>query len=226
MRGLSHLTADAIGAAASTVPGANPDEIWYPFYDYLAYPTAGQQQLAFFVNPIGAGVTSAPGAAGTKTEADTNMTASGLLPKGNRFFWVGVEVKWWPGSAAARGPAAQNTVGFNWADTYAVMKSGWLRIRIQNRDYVTDGPLEMFPATTRLAGAAALADQTTIAAASLTQFDYATSAGRPYEVVSQFIDNMQGFTCVMFWPAAVATPSGVNGRIGVRLLGRLIRDPQ
>lgn len=226
MRGLSHLDPAAINAAASTVPGQNLDEIWYPFYDYLAYPTAGQTQLAFFVNAIGAGVTSAPGATGTKTEADTNMTASGLLPKGNRFFWVGVEVKWWPGSAAARGPGAENTIGFNWADTYAVMKSGWLRIRIQNRDYVTDGPLEMFPATTRLAGIGAVADQTTAGANLLTQFDYATTAGRPYEVVSQFIDNMQGFTAVMFWPAAVATPSGVNARIGIRLLGRLIRDPQ
>ena len=45
MRGLAHLTPDAINAAASTVPGATPDEVWYPLYDYLVYPTTGQAQL-------------------------------------------------------------------------------------------------------------------------------------------------------------------------------------
>lgn len=224
MRGLAHLTPDAINAATSTVPGATPDEVWNPLYDYLAYPTTGQSQLAFFVNGIGAGTTSAPGATGTKTEADTNMSSSGLLPKGNRFFWVGVEVKFWAGAAVARGPAAQATIGSNWIDTFNVLKSGWLRIRIQNRDFVLDSPLDMFPPTTRLAGAAAVADQTTIAATSLTQFDYAVGAGRPYEIVSQYIDNMQGFTCVMFWPALVTVVNAA--RIGVRLMGRLVRDPQ
>lgn len=226
MRGLPHLSKQAINESVSTVPGAQLDQIWYPLYDYLSYPTAGQTQLAFFTQPIGQGTTSAPGATGSKTEADTNLTSSGLLPKGNRFYFVGVELKWWPALAAARGPAAENTVGTNWIDTYNVLKSGWLRIRIQNRDYLQDGPLDMFPATSRIAGAAAIGDATTAGANQLTQFDYAVGAGRPYEIVSQWIDNMQGFTCVIFWPAAVALAAATAARIGVRMLGYLVRDPQ
>lgn len=224
MRGLPHLTPAAINSAVSTVPGASPDQIWYPTYDYLTYPTTGQSQLAFFTNPIGAGVTSAPGASGSKTESDTNLTSAGLFPKGNRFYWVGVEVKFWPGAAVARGPAAETTVGQNWNDVNNVLKSAWLRVRIQNRDYVLDGPLDLFPPTTRLAGAAAIADSTTAGANLLTQFDYAVGAGRPYEIVPQWIDNMQGFTAVMFWPALVTVTNAA--RIGLRLLGYLIRDPQ
>jgi len=224
MRGLPHLSKQAINEAVSTVPGASPDQIWFPLYDYASYPLAGQSQLAFFTQPIGAGVTSAPGATGTKTEADTNLTSAGLLPKGNRFYWVGLELKWWPGATVARGPAAESTIGQNWIDAVNVLKSGWLRIRIQNRDYVQDGPLDMFPATTRVAGAAAVADATTAAANLLTQFDYAVGAGRPYEIVPQWIDNLQGFTAVIFWPAAVTVLN--ISRIGLRMLGYLVRDPQ
>jgi hypothetical protein len=224
MRGLPHLSQDTINKSVSTVPGAAPDQIWYPAYDYLTYPVGGQTQLAFFTQPIGQGVTSHPGAVGSKTEADTNLTAAGLFPKGNRFFWVGVEIKWWPGAAIARGPAAEATVGSNWIDTYNILKSGWLRIRIQNRDYVQDAPLDLFPPTTRLAGAAAIGDATTAGANQLTQFDYAVGAGRPYEIVSQWIDDLRGFTAVMFWPVAVAAVTA--GRIGLRLLGYLVRDPQ
>jgi hypothetical protein len=226
MLGLPSLSQEAINKAVSTVPGATPDQIWWPLYDYLVYPVAGQAQLAFFTQPIGQGVASSFGAAGTKTEADTNFTASGLLPKGNRFYWVGVEVKFWAGAAAARGaPAAEATAGNNMNDINNVLRSGWLRIRIQNRDYVQDGPLDMFPASTRLAGVQAFSDNFTAGANSLvTAADYAAGAGRLYQVVPQFIDAMQGLGVVIFWPVAVAVTT--QARIGVRLLGYLIRDPQ
>lgn len=48
---------------------------WYPIYDRVTYVTAGQTELQFFVNQIGAGTPA-------KTKADTNMKTSEVLPQG------------------------------------------------------------------------------------------------------------------------------------------------
>lgn len=225
MPGLNRLTRDQLAAHRVTVPGAQ-DEIYAPLYDSASYPAAGQTQLTFFALPIGQGTTSAPGATGTKTEADTNLTNAGLLPKGNRFFCTGIEFLFFPGSNPGRGAAADANVGFNWNDTYAVAKSGWVRFRIQNRDYILDGPLQNFPPVTRLAGVASVTSTLTAGASTLDQIDYASFAGMPYNIVPVYIESNQAFTVQVNWPAAVALPSAAAGRIFCRLRGRLIRDAQ
>lgn len=205
-----------------TVPGEQ-DAIYSPLYDSLTYLAAGQQSLTFFAVPIGQGTTSAPGATGPKTEADTNLTNAGLLPKGNRFYCTGLEFSFLPGSLPGN-TGALATTGQNTNDVNAVAKAGWARFRIQNRDYTIDGPLGVFPPLNRLAVASTPASVVT--ATTIVQTDYAAFAGAPYNIVPVFIESNQAFSVSVFFPALVALPSTVAGRIFCRLRGQLIRDAQ
>jgi hypothetical protein len=223
--GLNNLTKSDLSSHRVTVPGMQ-DAIYAPLYDSATYAAAGQQQLTFFALPIGQGTTSAPGATGAKTEADTNLTNAGLLPKGNRFYCTGLEFQFYPGNNPGFGATADAQLGRNWNDVYAVAKSGWIRFRIQNRDYILDGPLINFPPVVRLAGAASVTSTLTAGAATAGEIDYASFAGMPYNIVPVFIESNQAFTVQLNWPAAVALPSTVAGRIFVRLRGRLVRDAQ
>lgn len=223
--GLPNLSRGDLASHRVTVPGMQ-DAIYAPLYDSASYLAAGQLQLNFFAVPIGQGTTSAPGATGGKTEADTNMSNAGLLPKGNRFYCTGLEFQFYPGSNPGRGAAADSTAGFNWNDVYAVAKSAWVRFRIQNRDYILDGPIGNFPPVVRLAGAASITSTLTAGASTMGQIDYASFAGMPYNIVPVFIESNQAFSVQVNWPALVALPSAVAGRIFCRLRGRLIRDAQ
>jgi hypothetical protein len=225
MGGLAQTTAAALAAHVSSLTGTQ-DEIYSPLYDSATYPAAGIAQLAFFQTQIGQGTTTAPGATGPKTEADTNMLNGGMLAKGNRFYCTGIEIQFFFGSSTTLAAGADANLGRNWADVYALMKSGWVRFRIQNRDYIIDGPLINFPSVTRLAGVASLTSTLTAGASTASNVDYATSAGSPYQLVPVYIEQTQGFSVVLNWPALVALPSTVAGRLFVRLRGRLIRDAQ
>ena len=225
MAGLNRLNRQDLASHRVTVPGTQ-DEIYAPLYDSATYAAAGQTQLTFFALPIGQGTTTAPSASGAKTEADTNLTNAGLLPKGNRFYCTGLEFQFFPGSNPGNGAAADSIIGRNWNDVYAASKSGWVRFRIQNRDYILDGPLCNFPPVTRLAGASAVTSTLTAGASTAGTIDYASFAGMPYNIVPVFIESNQSFTVQVNWPAAVALPSTVAARIFCRLRGRLIRDAQ
>ena len=225
MPGLNQTSRSELAAHRVTVPGTQ-DEIYAPLYDSATYATAGQTQLTFFALPIGQGTTTAPGATGTKTEADTNLTNAGLLPKGNRFYCTGLEFIFLPGNNPGFGATADASLGRNWNDTYAVAKSGWVRFRIQNRDYILDGPLQNFPPVTRLAGVASVTSTLTAGAATAGEIDYCSFAGMPYNLVPVFIESNQSFTVQVNWPAAVSLPSTTAARIFCRLRGRLIRDAQ
>lgn len=218
--GLQRINQGNLAAHRVTVPGVQ-DEIYAPLYDSVAYPQAGATQLNFFSTPIGQGTTSAPGATGVKTEADTNMTNAGLLPKGNRFYCTGIEFNFLP-AALPGNTGALATTGQNTNDVYEVANSGWVRFRVQNRDYVLDGPLGVFPPLNRLAVASTPASVVT--ATTIVQVDYAAFGGVPYNIVPVFIEENQGFGVQVNWPAAVGITA--LSRIFCRLRGRLIRDAQ
>jgi hypothetical protein len=222
MIGLPRITGGDLASHRVTVPGTQ-DEIYAPLYDSAVYLAAGQLQMNFFQVPIGSGTTSAPGATGAKTEADTNMTNNGLLPKGNRFYCTGIELNFLPGSVPGN-TGALATTGQNTNDVNAAAKGGWLKFRIQNRDYVLDGPIGLFPPLNRLAVASTPASVVT--ATTIVQVDYAAFAGVPYNIVPVFIESNQSFSVQLNWPALVPLPSTVAGRIFCRLRGRLIRDAQ
>lgn len=224
------VTAAQIAQYRSTVPNV-ADSIFNPLYDYQSYPTAGGLIFTFFLQAQGQGATSALNATGTKTIADTNMKASGQLPRGNRFLCKGIEVEFWPGSspglevAAALPSAAQ--MGRNWDDVYAVIRNGSLTFNVQDRIYAQDAPLMKFPPQTRLTGVAALSSTTgTVATQSFQQIDYATACGAGYNIVPVYLESTQFFNVTINFPALVPTPSTVDARIGVRLVGNLVRDAQ
>ena len=225
MAGLNRLTRGDLAAHVASLPGSQ-DEIYSPLYDSAVYAAAGQLQLTFFALPIGQGTTSAPGATGTKTENDTNLTNAGLLPKGNRFYCTGLEFLFFPGNNPGFGATADAQLGRNWNDVFAVAKGGWVRLRIQNRDYILDGPIQNFPPVTRLAGVGSVTSTLTAGAATAGEIDYASIAGMPYNLVPVYIESNQAFTVQLNWGAAIALPSNVAGRIFCRLRGRLIRDAQ
>lgn len=225
MAGLRRITAQDLASHRVTVPGTQ-DEIYSPLYDSAAYVSATTTQIAFFSLPIGQGTTSAPGGAGPKTEADTNLTNAGLLPKGNKFYCTGIEFQIFPGVSPGRGGVADATAGQFTNDMYVLSKSAWARFRIQNRDYIIDGPLINFPPVSRLSGFAAAATNLTTGAATYSEIEYASIAGAPYNIVPTYILDNQYFSLTVFWPAAITLPSTTNPRIFARLRGRLIRDAQ
>lgn len=204
------------------------DVIWSPTYDLQAYPAAGQAAFTFFSTPIGQGTTSAPGGAGAKTLHDTNMTQAGNFAAGNQFLAVGIEFDFFPaGNPGFFGAAVLNTVvGRNWNDLYAVGKAGVVTLTVQNRIYCQDGPLSKFPSQTGLDGVAASSDATTAAAASFAQIEYARLCGLAYNIVPILIKETQAFSLTLNFAGLVALPSGAIGRIGARLMGKLIRNAQ
>jgi hypothetical protein len=200
------------------------DIIWNPLYDSASYiATTGQTQLSFFSVPQGQGTTTAPSAAGSKTLADTNMTAAGQLTKGNAFYMTGQEVLFYPGENPESAPATVINNFIN--DTWIFGKSGILTLTIgSNRTYLQDGPLGMFPPVTRLAVASALAGWAVTN--SLLETGYAVLSGEVYTVVPIYIEATLGFQEVMTWPAAVALASANNARVFSRLRGYLNRNAQ
>lgn len=225
MAGLQRITKANLAQHRVTVPGVN-DEIYAPLYDFANYVAAGQTSLNFFSLPIGQGVTTAPGAAGTKTEADTNLTNGNILPRDNSFYCTGIEVVLFPGVSPGAGGVADATAGQFVNDVYAIGKSGFLKLRIGGRDYIVDGPLMVFPSTQGLGVAAAVATNLTAGAATFAQINYARFVGQAYTMVPLWILPNQNFSVQMIWPAAVATPSTQIARIGVRLRGRFTRSAQ
>lgn len=201
--------------------GGEYEVIFSPLYDYQTYAAAGQASLSFFQVQQGQS---------SKTLSDTNMEAAGILPAPKHFLTTGIEIVFVPGNTVGMTgdrSVAATAPGRNWDDVNKVAKRGLLRFFIGSKDYLVDAPLGVFPQSWRLAGATSMADQTTIAATSFSQVDYAAMAGRPYEITPVFIPSQQNFRITTEWPEGVqALPSGVAGRIGVRMMGYLYRLSQ
>lgn len=235
----THADISAQDFAAGTVMNPNQSEIiGGSLYDFQLYPTAGQNQLNFFQNPIGQGVTTAVGAVvgSTKTVWDTNMALPGQLANGAAYLIRSIEVLFTPGSVSTANTYTPAVVGdFTAAATDAVYgpsndvntiyQSGLLELDVFNKNYVRETPLMMFPPAAMLSSESS---QSSNAAATGTNIIQITSAkGRMYEV-DPFITLKPAvnFVVKLSWPAAVATGSGFNGRIGVRLNGWFMRASQ
>lgn len=185
-------------------------------YDYTTYAAVGQTELNFFQTPQGQG---------GKTLADTNMEAAGTLPSPKNFIVRAIEVNFWPGIEPSEFGAQAAADYLN--DVWTVAKSGYLEFYIGSKNYVQEGPIGVFPAVNGLVVAAALADQSTIAADLQSRIAYANMGGRVYTLMSpvSLVSN-QNFRVSLKWPTAVALPSAVAARIGVRLRGELFRLSQ
>jgi hypothetical protein len=227
------LTPDYLNTHRVGVPGTK-DVIWNPLYDFISYPSAGQLLFTFFANQIGQGTSSAPGAgAVAKSLFDTNLNINNQLTKGNEFYGIGSESLFYPGVSNAAlplalMPAKQNTVATATSigqfinDVWSVGNGGLKVLTVgTDRRYIQDGPLAMFPPTTRLAAVAAVANGDVTTAAEIT---YAAWSGEPYTVVPIYIETNQSFTVQVTFAALIPTVSTQIGRLGERFRGYLIRQ--
>lgn len=197
-----------------TVPG-KAEKLLAELYDYQTYANAGQTSLKFFQLPVGQS---------GKTLADTNMDTAGALPKGKEFIVTHVMVDLLPGVTPGTFGAADAGDFVN--DIYTVAKSGYLSMNVGSKNYVTQAPIGKFPTDDKLHVSAALADTTTAGADRHSMIQYARMAGPVYKVNPIRLTANMNFDVSLVWPAAVALPSGVDARIGIRLGGILLRSVQ
>ena len=199
-------------------------------YDFTSYDPAGQTSLTFFQVPVGGLVGGAP-----KTLADTNMTASGQLPRPQKFLVHAVYLMFFPGTDPGQSlltatPLVPATPPNNWNDVYALAKGGWLDFFIGSKSYIQEAPLAKFPPPVRLAGgfASTLQLQSTADPESVAEVmvDYATLSGKPFDITPIFLEENQNFNVTLNWPAKVPMPSNVAARIGVVLDGYRYRQSQ
>lgn len=226
------LTPDYIQSHTVGVPGQK-DVIWSPLYDAAAYPSAGQMAFSFFTLPQGQGTSSAPGV-GTiaKSVLDTNLVTNNQLSLGNEFYAIGSETLFFPGvnnatsttaSFGVEPGLANSSIGAFINDIYNVGNGGIKVLTVgTDRKYIQDGPLNLFPPATRLAGFAAIATGATATATPQTQ--YAAWSGEPYTLVPIYIQSTQQFTLAITFGAVIPTPSTQIGRLIERIRGYLIRQ--
>lgn len=194
--------------------------IWNPLYHYQTYAAAGQAQLTFFQTPVGqSGL----------TYDDTNMLAAGSMPAGQNFLAVAVEVLFWAGTAPAvngvPGGAAHLAALEALNDVWTISKSGRLRLFIGSKDYLIDGPLGVFPAQNGIEGVAAANGST--ANDTLNTLALAGAIRGPiYQITPIRLTSSLNFSAYIETNGLVPLPSGVAGRIGVRLLGFQYRRSQ
>lgn len=217
------------------VPGQR-DVIWNPLFDFNAVPSAGTTLLTFYANQQGQGTSSAPGVgAVAKTIYDTNMTVNNQLTLGNEFYAIGSESLFFPGVnnnastpfgiLPGRGSIASANTGSFVNDVWELGNQGVKILKVgTDRVYINDGPLNLFPPTTRLAIAAALAQIGPVTTSLGNEVSYAAWSGEPYTLVPIYLQTNQQFTVQYTFPVAIPLPSQQIGRIGDRLRGYLIRQ--
>jgi len=208
------------------------------FYDYQLYATAGTTQLTFFSAPVGQGLTTAlGGTAGTaKTLWDTNLELPNTLPSGKAFMIESIEVVFFPGSVSTSNTytpvspvlfaaTAASTVGNQAADVNSFYQSGMLELNILSKNYLRETPLIAFPPKANYNLDAAIASNSaTTAEVGVVNM---RAAGRPYYLEPTIaLQPAVNFEVVLRFPAAVATPSGFNARVGVILDGYFMRASQ
>jgi len=182
-------------------------------YDIQTYPTAGATSFTFFQTPNGSG---------GKTLTDTNMTNAGVLPAPQSFWLDSVEVEVWPGVDLSTYADAAANEFVN--DVWNILKDGYLTLTIGSSPYIQEGPLERFPSSTRFGLAAAAASDAASTGTSLSTIAYATSVGKPFELVPLVIPAQQNFSVSINFDSLVTVTTAA--RIGVRLCGFLNRPVQ
>lgn len=208
-------------------------------YDFQLYPAAGVSQFSFFSQPQGQGVTTAIGGVvgSPKTLWDTNQEMPNTLPSGKAFMVESIEVLFYPGSVSTANTYTPATPGqFNatasamvsaWQsnDVNAVYQSGMLEFNVLSKNYLRETPLMAFPPKSRLTVDAVTASNS--ATTGQVVISAARAEGRPYYVEPTIsLQPAVNFEVLIKFPAAVALPSGFNGRLGVVLDGYLMRASQ
>lgn len=225
-------------AANLAVDLGSIEVVKWELYDYNQYPTAGINNLGFFLTGQGQGQSSATGAAAgaVKTAADTNLTGAGVLPAPQAMWVDDIEVLCEPGSSAGANifltqiPAAFAAVGLATVqagahDVHALLTTGGLQFNVSQKPYYQAAPLYRAPPKTRIQYDVALATNSASTAEIVKERLYATGQILHLDP-GVGIMTAQNFGVNLAWPVVVATPSGFNARLGVILSGWLFRGVQ
>jgi hypothetical protein len=204
-------------------------------YDGLVYPAAGTTQLSFFALPQGQG-TSVLGA-GTKTLSDTNLQLAGQLPATQRFLIERVTLKVQPSTPSGSGiidpaylgaPSIFNPIN----DVWYILRSGNLSLKLADKIYVQEAPLDCFPPTSAMRIDTALAQETLTNTGNTTgnnalEIGFAQSYGMTYDLDPDnlLIDANMSFGLTLNWPEGVQAIQK-PARIFARLEGTLFRQVQ
>jgi hypothetical protein len=208
-------------ALARATQSARPSRnmIDWELYDYQTYANAGQTSLTFFQIPVGGQLGGA-----ARTMAETNMSAN-TLPAGQNFILTSLEFVFMSGAATDTFAATAAATSRQAADTNAFMRNGSARFYIGSMDYLQLAPLGAAPQSFGVTFETALASNS--ATTGLTKTEAASNRGKLFEFEYPIMINpSQNFGVTFTWPSAVALPSGVDGKVGVRLKGALIRNVQ
>jgi len=181
------------------------EEIQWSLYDFEAYANAGQSVLTFFQSPVGAN---------GKTLEDTNMDTAGQIPKGMNMLVEALAVEFFPGVASASATLSDLA-----DDVREVYEGGFLDFKVGSKKYKTEGPLGVYPPQWGVDVRAT----TGLAAGNVTS---ARCIGDIHTIIPVRLTSNQNFSVSLNWPTPRALPSGVDGRIGVRLIGRMFRNSQ
>lgn len=214
--GLQHGAAAVPGLAELQQYNVNrPDQveaIRSSLYDKVTYVDNTSTELQFFQIPQGQS---------SKTLADTNMEAAGMLPAPKSFLVQTIEIFVFP----ANGLVADGTTiaaAKNIQDVYDLFSVGWLEFFIGSKLYLQEGPLMKFPPRSGLTGIQVGTDST---ANTGVRVDYVSLGGPVYEVDPWILlVPTQNFKISLKWAAAVNINS--NTPIMVNLGGVLYRNSQ
>lgn len=232
-----YIPSDADWQRYTGLSTANAEILPWTLYDFQLYPTAGQTAIDFFQQIPGQGKTSTPGvAAGSgKTLADTNMTLPGQLPQGQAFWLNWIEGIFYPGSVSTTDTFTPAVPGmFATDDSVALVaqandvelirQTGVTQLYLNNNKlFLQETPFGVFPPQTGLAIDAAIGDVSATTPGALTVTSAKMVGEKYYVNVPLAIQSGVSFKISQTYPAAVATPSGFNGRIGFKLHGYLLR---
>ena len=185
---------------------AKAEVIWQPLYDYQAVVAAATASQLFFQVPVGQS---------SKTLNDTNMDLGGNLPAGQMFVVTSIEVDFTP-DLTISGTAVDNQF---LDDVYDFYRQGNLVFNIGSKPFLKQGPLKTFPPTNRLAGFSSIS---TTATTTTQDYNYATAAGKEFQVRGLLLESSQNFSVDIQNRLALST----TGRAGVKLNGWLIRNAQ
>ena len=179
------------------------EEITWSFYDTQTYVAAGQTQLNFFQQPVGAGGT---------TYEQTNMDSAGQIPKGQRFLTEYIALEFFPGIDPLEGAALTA-----YADDYLkFISNGWLEFKIGSKLYVQHGNLGLYTPSFGLSGFAATGAADAV--------EYATNRGKLYSILPVQLTSNQNFSVSLKWGTGVAISA--DAIVKARLCGRLFRNAQ
>lgn len=187
-------------------------------YDTAIYAAAGQDQLVLMSVPEGGQMNDNSRA---KTAEDTNLQAAGSLPM-NQAMWVtGAQLLFTPSSAVghAESDATATAAKLLANDVAAFYNNGLLHLALKGTDIIKDGPLVLFPPATGLDGAVAFANSDTD---NNRTIELINAKGNPYPLEPFTWMGGEVLQAKLLWPnGKVALPSGLTGRVKLRLFGHL-----